>query len=67
MENGSKEVTPKTQSRKTAADFSQGEIAQMSFDMMINHRIMESRLEKLENRVNLLTSLMSQKGIHVPS
>ena len=42
----------KSNERKKASDFSQEEIAQMAFDMMINHRIMECRIEKLENRLN---------------
>lgn len=74
MENGSSKINPeecglseKVQVRKSAKDMGPGEIAEMVFEMVINHRIMESRLEKLENRVNILTSLMSQKGINVPS
>lgn len=53
--------------RKQVSELSQSEIAELFFDMMINHRIMESRIEKTENRLNVLTSLMMQKGINIPS
>lgn len=42
--------------RKEAKDLGPSEIAEMVFDMMINHRIMESRIEKLENRLNTILS-----------
>lgn len=53
--------------RKQASELSQSEVAELFFDMMINHRIMESRLEKAESRINMLSSLMMQKGIDIPS
>lgn len=42
--------------RKQVSELSQSEIAEMFFDMMINHRIMESRIEKLESRLNTVLS-----------
>lgn len=53
--------------RKQASELSQSEVAELFFDMMVNHRIMESRLEKAENRINMLSSLMMQKGFNIPS
>lgn len=54
------------QERKTAKDLTQNEVAEMVFEMMISHRVMECRIEKLESRNSLLISLMMQKGINIP-
>lgn len=59
-------LTEKKVERRKASDLSQNEVAEMVFDMTINHRIMEMRLEKAENRINALTSLMMQKGFNIP-
>jgi|WetSurMetagenome_2_1015567.scaffolds.fasta_scaffold28182_4 hypothetical protein len=47
---------PPVRKIKKASDLSPNEVAEMVFDMMINHRIMESRIEKLENRLNTVLS-----------
>lgn len=66
-DGGNVEKVEKKVERRKASDLSQNEVAEMVFDMMVNHRIMESRIEKTENRINLLSSLMMQKGIDIPS
>jgi hypothetical protein len=53
--------------RKQVSELSQNEIAEMFFEMIINHRIMESRIEKLENGINVVSSLLLQKGFSIPS
>jgi len=54
------------QERKKPSDLSHSEIAEMVFEMMISHRVMSCRIEKAENRLNILTSLMMKKGISIP-
>lgn len=64
---GYQEKTVELPERKKASELSQNEVAEMVFEMMISHRIMECRIEKSESRIKLLSSLMMQKGIDVPS
>lgn len=55
-DGGNIEKVEKKVERRKASDLSQNEVAEMFFDMMVNHRIMESRIEKLETRLNTVLS-----------
>ena len=61
-----KDISALRKGRKTASELTQNEVAEITFDMIVNHRMMEMRLEKAENRINALTSLMIQKGFNIP-